>query len=745
MKTQITEEIITEHGLSKEEYKRILQILGREPTITELGIFSVMWSEHASYKNSILQIKTLPRTGKGLLTKTGEENAGVVDIGDGLAVAFKMESHNHPSALEPYQGAATGVGGILRDIFTMGARPVASLNSLRFGNLNNNHVKHLLKGVVKGIADYGNCMGVPTVAGEIYFEDSYEGNPLINVMTAGILKHENLATASAKGPGNYVLYVGSTTGRDGIHGCTFASVELSEESAEKRTSVQVGDPFMEKLLLEATLEVIEKKLVIGIQDMGAAGLTCSSSEMAAKGGTGIDIDVALVPKREKGMTPYEIMLSESQERMLLVIKPENFEKVEDIFKKWDLNIVKIGEVTADKMLRVRENKKVVAEIPANTLVLGGDAPVYKREKNYPKYLDKVHKFNPDIIPLPDDYNVVLKNLLSSPNIASKNYVYQQYDYMVRINTIIEPGSDAAVCRVKGTNKALAMTTDCNGRYCYLDPYEGAKGAVAEAARNIVCAGGKPLAITNCLNFGNPYKREIYWTFAEVIRGMGDACKAFDTPVTGGNVSFYNETEKSAVYPTPTIGMLGLLEDKKFATTQYFKNEGDLIILLGNNCNEIGGSEYLELATGKVSGHAPKVNLEYEKSIQKVCYEAIRLGIVKSAHDCSEGGLAVALAESGFKSENFLGAKINFEMKNRPDIELFGESHSRIVVSIEPNNISIIKKLAKKHKVNFIILGSVIKNYLRINDLIDVKVDEIFSRWHSSITEKLTTKTVRHKE
>ena len=429
MKNQITEEIITEHGLSKDEYERIMQILGREPTITELGIFSVMWSEHASYKNSILQIKKLPRTGKSLLTKTGEENAGVVDIGDGLAVAFKMESHNHPSALEPYQGAATGVGGILRDIFTMGARPIASLNSLRFGNLNNNHVKHLLKGVVKGIADYGNCMGVPTVGGEIYFSDSYEGNPLINVMTVGILKHENLATASANGPGNFVLYVGATTGRDGIHGATFASVELSEESAEKRTSVQVGDPFMEKLLLEASLEVIEKKLVVGIQDMGAAGLTCSSSEMAAKGGTGIDMDVALVPKREKGMTPYEIMLSESQERMLLVIKPENYEIVEDVFKKWDLNIVKIGEVTADKMLRIRENGKVEAEIPADTLVLGGDAPVYKREIKFPNYLNEAHKFNPDIIPLLDNYNVVLKKLLSSPNIASKNYIYQQYDYI----------------------------------------------------------------------------------------------------------------------------------------------------------------------------------------------------------------------------------------------------------------------------------------------------------------------------
>jgi phosphoribosylformylglycinamidine synthase len=745
MESLITAELIAEHGLSNEEYHRILQILGRKPTITELGIFSVMWSEHASYKNSILLLKTLPRKGKALLTKTGEENAGVVDIGDGLAVAFKIESHNHPSALEPYQGAATGVGGILRDIFTMGARPIASLNSLRFGSLNKSKVKHLLKGVVKGIADYGNCMGIPTVAGEIYFSDSYEGNPLVNAMAVGILKHENLATASAKGPGNYVLYVGSSTGRDGIHGATFASVELSKESAEKRTSVQVGDPFMEKLLLEATLEVIKKKLVVGIQDMGAAGLTCSSSEMAAKAGTGMDIDIALVPQREKGMTPYEIMLSESQERMLMVVKPENFEEVAKVFKKWDLNVVKIGKVTNDKMLRVRENGKVVAEIPANCLVLGGDAPVYKRDTKYPQYLKEVHSFNPESIPLPSDYNKILCKLLSSPNIASKSYVYHQYDYMVRLNTIIEPGSDAAACRIKGTKKALAMTTDCNGRYCYLDPYEGAKGAVAEAARNIVCSGGKPLAITNCLNFGNPYKKEVYWTFTEAIRGMGDACRAFDTPVTGGNVSFYNETEKSAIYPTPTIGMVGLLENRRFATTQFFKNEGDLIILIGNHSNEIGGSEYLMLLTNQAIGCPPKVNLDYEKRVQTVCYEAIRLGIVKSAHDCSEGGLAVAIAECGFNSENLLGAEINFEMKYRPDFELFGESHSRIVISIEPNHLSHIEKLAKKHKINFIILGKVIKDYLRINDFINVKMDEIFSVWHSSITEKLATKTVRHKE
>ena len=736
MNPEITEELIEEHGLSKEEYKRILSILGKDPTITELGIFSVMWSEHASYKNSILQIKTLPRSGECLLKDAGEENAGVVDIGDGLAVAFKIESHNHPSALEPYQGAATGVGGILRDVFTMGARPIASLNSLRFGSLDNPRVKHLLKGVVKGIADYGNCMGIPTVAGEIYFDDSYEGNPLVNAMTVGIIKHENIATAAAYGKGNFVLYVGSSTGKDGIHGATFASVELTEESAEKRTSVQVGDPFMEKLLLEATLDVIKQNLVVGIQDMGAAGLTCSSAEMAAKAGTGVDIDVSLVPKREKGMTPYEVMLSESQERMLLVIESKNFEKVKEIYEKWDLHVVKIGEVTDGGNLCVRENGIVVADIPAQTLVLGGEAPVYVRETQYPSYLEKAHSFDEKSISEPKDYTEILKKLLSSPNIASKNYVYTQYDHMVRINSVIEPGSDAAVVRIKGTNKALAMTTDCNGKYCYLDPYEGAKGAVAEAARNIVCSGGKPIAITNCLNFGNPYKKEVYWTFSECIRGMGDACRFFNTPVTGGNVSFYNETVKSAVYPTPTIGMIGLLEDINFATTQYFKDIGDVIILLGKPSDTIDGSEYLAVEHNTIAGHAPK----FEQKIQNICFEAIREGLIKSAHDCSEGGLAVALAESCFNPRGLLGVNIEMEITYRPDIELFGESHSRIIVSLEEKEIPSLIKIIKKYDSPYQILGKVTGQKFQINELISCDTNKLYDLWYNAIQRKMDSVT-----
>ncbi|MEA2103884.1 MAG: phosphoribosylformylglycinamidine synthase subunit PurL [Candidatus Cloacimonadota bacterium] len=739
MKTKITKKIISEHGFSNEEYQRILEILGREPTFTELGIFSVMWSEHASYKNSILQLKTLPRSGEALLTKTGEENAGVVDIGDGLGVAFKIESHNHPSALEPYQGAATGVGGILRDIFTMGARPIANLNSLRFGNLENSKVKHLLDGVVKGIGGYGNCMGIPTVAGEVYFEDSYEGNPLVNAMTVGIMKHNNLATAAANGPGNYVIYVGSATGKDGIHGATFASDELTDENAKKRTAVQVGDPFMEKLLLEATLEVIEKDLIVGIQDMGAAGLTCSSSEMCAKAGTGLDIDVSLVPKRESGMTPYETMLSESQERMLLVVEPNKFVQIKKVFDKWDLHAVKIGEVTEDKMLRVRENGKIVAEIKAEYLVLGGKAPVYKRESRRPEYLNHTEKFDKTSLDEPSDYNQILYELLAAPNIASKNFIYHQYDHMVRINTVIEPGSDAAVLRIKGSKKAIAMSTDCNGRYCYLDPYEGAKGAVAEAARNIVCSGGKPLAITNCLNFGNPYKKEVYWTFEQSIKGMGDACKAFNTPVTGGNVSFYNETIKSAIYPTPTIGMIGLLDDVKFATTQYFKHENDLIILLGEHCNEIGGSDYLKLQTNKATGLPPKVNLEKEKVIQDTCFQAIRNGIVQSAHDCSEGGLAVALAESGFAPENKFGAEIDLNLKFRPDFELFGEMHSRIIISLHPDKLADFKKIAINSNVNFEVIGKVKKKIFKINNLINISIDELHDSWYNSIKKKLERK------
>lgn len=729
----ITKELILEHGLSLEEYEVIKNTIGRELTYTELGIASVMWSEHASYKNSIKYLKTLPRDGSALLTKAGEENAGVVDIGDGLAVSFKIESHNHPSAVEPYHGAATGVGGILRDIFTMGARPVAALNSLRFGNQDNPQVKNLMKGIVSGIADYGNCFGVPTVGGEVYFEDSYEGNPLVNAMAVGILKHENLATASAIGVGNYVVYVGAKTGRDGIHGATFASIELSDESEEKRTAVQVGDPFMEKLLLEATLEVIEAGLVEGIQDMGAAGLTCSSSEMAGKAENGIELDVSLVPQRETGMTAYEIMLSESQERMLLVVKPENLKKITDIFEKWDLHAVKIGVVTDNGNLKVLDKGILKAELPAQLLVLGGDAPVYDREKIKPKYLDEVANFDENSVTIPKDFNKVLIQLLSEPNIASKRPIFEQYDHMVQINTMVEPGSDAAVVRVKGTNKAIAVCTDCNGRHVYLNPYEGTKGAVAEAARNVVCSGARPTAITNCLNFGNPYKPEVYWTFTEAIRGMGDACREFDTPVTGGNVSFYNENPTGAIYPTPTIGMLGIIDDKEKVITQDYKNVGDVIILIGNRCNEIGGSEYLKSIHKIISGNSPKIDLKNEKNLYNAILQMVDKELLNSAHDCSDGGLAVTLAESCFKQNGeILGAEINLEMKYRPDFELFGETHSRIVVSCNPNSVEEISQIASENSVNFEIIGKVAKEKFLVNNLINIDVERLKENWQTGI-------------
>jgi len=562
-------ELALDHGLSEEEYGWILDELGRTPTFTELGIYSVMWSEHCSYKNSIAILKTLPRDGEALLVGAGEENAGLVDIGDGLAVAFKIESHNHPSAVEPYQGAATGVGGIQRDIFTMGARPIASLNSLRFGSLDNPRVRYLFDGVVRGIGDYGNSFGVPTVGGEVYFDPSYEGNPLVNAMSVGIVKVGETASAIAEGVGNPVFIVGSATGRDGIHGATFASEEISEASEARRPSVQVGDPFTEKLLLEATLEVIRSGAVVGIQDMGAAGITCSSCEMSEKGGCGMVIHADRVPIREEGMMPYEILLSESQERMLVVVEKGQEAVIEAIFDKWDLHVQEIGEVTADGRVSIWWQGEEVVNVPAEHLVLGGGAPVYIRETQRPTYLDAVQAFSTDSVPDVDDAGDVLKRLLGSPNIASKRWVFEQYDTMVRTNTVTGPGpSDAAVVRVKGTDKGLALKTDCNGRYVYLNPRKGGQIAVAEAARNVVCAGGRPIAITNCLNFGNPYKPEVYWVFKEAVAGMGDACRAFDTPVTGGNVSFYNESPEGAVFPTPTIGMLGLVDDVEAHTTTF---------------------------------------------------------------------------------------------------------------------------------------------------------------------------------
>ncbi|HRR50699.1 MAG TPA: phosphoribosylformylglycinamidine synthase subunit PurL [Candidatus Cloacimonas sp.] len=730
---EITPKVIAEHNLSDEEYERITNILNREPTIVELGIFSVMWSEHASYKNSVLLLKTLPKEGSSLLAKAGEENAGLIDIGHGLAISFKIESHNHPSALEPYHGAATGVGGILRDIFTMGARPIAALNSLRFGNPGNPKVQHLLKEVVRGIADYGNCFGVPTVGGEVYFDDSYEGNPLVNAMAVGIVKHNKIARSAASGVGNAVLIVGAKTGRDGIHGATFASVVLSEKSEEKRTAVQVGDPFLEKLLLEATLEAIDEELVVAIQDMGAAGITCSTSEMAGKGNVGIEIDVALVPQRETDMTPYEIMLSESQERMLVIVKPENLEQIKSIFTKWELDAVQIGKVTDDKMLRVFYGEEKVAEIPAETLILGGSAPVYKRESKYPEYLDALHNYDIENLPEPDTYQEVLLKLIASSNISSRHQIYQQYDHMVQIGTVVEPGSDAAVVRIPDTDLAIGLSTDCNGRYCYLDPYLGALLAVAESARNVACSGAKPIAITNCLNFGNPYKPEVYYCFKESIRGMSDACKALGTPVTGGNVSFYNENPEGAIYPTPVIGMLGLMTDYRKATTQYFKHENDIIVLLGSLKASFGGSEYLKIQHNIIAGKPPIVDLEEELHLQDLILELIDKGLVNSAHDISEGGLLIAVLESCFNPEQLFGAKLSFDLELNPAKIYFGEAAGRILISAAKDKYNSIKEAAMKHGIEYHKIGIVSANSsFIVNNHINEDMAILHSAWKQGI-------------
>ncbi|MCI0705861.1 MAG: phosphoribosylformylglycinamidine synthase subunit PurL [Ignavibacteriae bacterium] len=732
---KVTLELALEHGLTKEEYEKILQILGRVPTYTELGIYSVMWSEHCSYKNSIAMLKTLPRSGGRLLVGAGEENAGLIDIGDGLAVAFKIESHNHPSAVEPYQGAATGVGGIMRDIFTMGARPIASLNSLRFGNLTDKRVKHLFKNVVKGIGDYGNSFGVPTVAGEIYFDDCYRDNPLVNAMAVGIVETNKVAKAIAKGLGNLVLIVGSSTGRDGIHGATFASEEISEASEAKRPSVQVGDPFTEKLLLEATLEAIGQGLIVGIQDMGAAGLTCSSTEMSAKGNSGMEMNLDNVPLREEAMTSYEILLSESQERMLLVVKPENEEAVSKIFRKWDLEVSVIGKVTGGEFVSIYQNGELKAKVPAETLVLGGGAPVYHRETKEPTYLATVKQFDPGTLPIPNDFNAVLLKLLAAPNIANKGWATRQYDSKVRSNTVAEPFSDAAIIRLKGTNKALAVKTDCNGRYVYLNPRRGAQIAVAESARNVVCTGGLPLGITNCLNFGNPYDPEVYWQFKEAVGGIGDACRVFETPVTGGNVSFYNESPDAAVYPTPVIGMVGLVENMRHVTRNYFSNPGDIIILLGKFGEEVGGSEYLYQATGKVIGDAPGLDLNYEKRLQELCLKLIRAGIITSAHDVSEGGLAVSLAESCMGSGQPIGAAIERlpDGIQRLDFALFGESQSRIIITVRLDDLTRTEDMIKSDDIDFTVLGQVTPEpRLIIGKAINIPIESARSAYVNAI-------------
>src|SRR5216117_1781810 len=688
----VTAEAVKQHGLTLEELERIKKILGREPNFTELGIFSVMWSEHCSYKNSRKELKKFPTTGLNVLVKAGEENAGVVDIGDGWAVAFKMESHNHPSAIEPFQGAATGVGGIIRDIFTMGARPEFCLNSLHFGPITEKNPKseiqnpniaanrRLFAGVVSGIAHYGNCVGIPTIGGEIYFDESFEGNPLINVFCLGVLRHEQLARGTAEGAGNPVFYVGAETGRDGLAGAAFASRELTEQSREDRPAVQVGDPFKEKLLLEACLELLARGAVAGIQDMGAAGLTCSTCETASRAGSGIEIDLAKVPKREPGMTPYEILLSESQERMLIIARRGKEDVVRAIFEKWDVPCVEIGRVADDGLMRVRNNGEISAEIPAKALA--DEAPLYSREaKRLAPAID-----DRDLTNLAKIDNLeALRQLLRDPTIASKNWVYRQYDHTVRTGTLVKPGSDAAVFLVRYADKILAATTDCNSLYCALDPREGGKIAVAEAARNLTCSGARPLAVTDCLNFGNPYKLENFWQLREAVEGVAEACHAFGTPVTGGNVSLYNESPLGVVDPTPTIAMVGLIDDEKHITTQWFKDEGDVIILVGTVAavsdrrseNELlGGSRYLKVCHGLKIGLPPHVDLAHEIKVQNAVRDLIREGLVQSAHDCSEGGLAVALAESCFNPERLFGADIALNAGDTPAAAvLFNECQS----------------------------------------------------------------------
>jgi phosphoribosylformylglycinamidine synthase subunit PurL len=671
------DKLYREMGISDEEFAMIEKVLGRLPNFTETGLFSVMWSEHCSYKNSKPVLKKFPISGPKVLQGPGE-GAGIVDIGDGQAVVFKIESHNHPSAIEPYQGAATGVGGIIRDVFSMGARPIALLNSLRFGELTSPRVKYLFEEVVAGIAGYGNCIGIPTVGGEVQFDAAYEGNPLVNAMCVGLINHEDIKKGQAHGVGNTVMYVGAKTGRDGIHGATFASEELTDQSDENRPAVQVGDPFMEKLLLEACLELVKSDALVGIQDMGAAGLTSSSAEMASKAGSGIEMNLDLVPQRETGMTAYEMMLSESQERMLIVVKKGREQEIVDLFSKYDLEAVAVGVVTDDKMLRLIHRGEVVANVPADALA--EEAPVYHKPSAVPAYFEEFQAMENDI-PSVDDYKETLLALLQQPTIASKEWVYQQYDHMVRTNTVVSPGSDAAVVRIRGTRKALAMTTDCNSRYLYLDPETGGKIAVAEAARNIVCSGAEPLAITDCLNFGNPEKPEIFWQFEKAVDGMSEACRVFETPVIGGNVSLYNETNGTAVYPTPVVGMVGLVEDLDHVTTQTFKQTGDLIYLLGETKDEFGGSELQKLTYGRIFGKAPELDVTVEHKHQQQVLQAIRQGLVDSAHDLAEGGLAVAVSESLFGTE--LGAEIKLE--GNAVSALFSESQSRFLISIKKEN------------------------------------------------------------
>ncbi len=728
---KVTLDLARAHGLTAEEYDRIIRLLGREPTYTELGLFSALWSEHCAYKHSKVFLRQFSTTAPHVLQGPGE-NAGIVDLGEGWALVLKMESHNHPSFIEPFQGAATGVGGILRDIFTMGARPIATLDSLRFGDPEHPKTRYLINGVVSGISWYNNCFGVPNVGGEVAFAPEYQGNPLVNVMCVGLVRRDRIFRARAEGPGNPVFYVGAKTGRDGIHGATMASSVFEEGAEERRPTVQVGDPFTEKLLLEACLEAMDTGAVVGIQDMGAAGLACCLAEMPARAGTGMEVELSRVPRRETGMTPYEIMLSESQERMLLVVERGREAEVQKVFAKWELDAVEIGRVTADGMLRVTVDGQLVAEVPV--MALTEEAPVYQKPASRPAWLDALAAFDPLTLPEPADYERALLRLLAAPTVASKHWVYRQYDQQVGINTLVLPGSDAGVLRIKGTPKAIAVTTDGNGRYVFLDPYEGGALAVAEAARNLACAGARPLAVTDCLNFGSPERPEILWQFCEAVRGIAEACRALEIPVVSGNVSFYNETEGQAVLPSPVIGMAGLLEDAGWCATQWFKEAGDRIALIGPDVVSLGGSEYLATLGGRLAGRLAPVDLRLEREVQAACRAAIEAGLVSAAHDCAEGGVAVALAEACISGPEALGADVDLPSLGRADLTLFGEGPSRIIVSVPPRAQRHFESLMGEWQVPWRFIGTVggERFTLRIGGavLVSLSIEQIGHAWRT---------------
>lgn len=737
---EATVEEAKELGLREDEFEMIKEILGRTPNFTETSVYGVMWSEHCSYKNSILWLKTLPKDGPHMLVKAGEENAGLVDLGDGIGCVFKIESHNHPSAIEPYQGAATGVGGINRDIFTMGARPIAQLNSLRFGNIDEDRTKWLVKGVTKGIGDYGNSFGIPIVGGEVFFDDSYNTNPLVNAFSAGIIDTKKVISATASGPGNPVYIVGSATGKDGIAGAAFASKDITEDSMDDLPAVQVGDPFQEKLLLEATMELAETDAVVGMQDMGAAGITCSSCEMSAAGNVGMDIWLDKVPTRQKNMLPFEILLSESQERMLVVVKKGKEKIVKDIFDKWDLHAEEIGVVTEGGRVRYFEGETLVGDVPAESLVLGGGAPQYEREYKEPAYYKEYQQFNINDVQQPDDLKEVAQHLLSHPNIASKRWVYEQYDSMVGTKTMTtNRPSDAGIVNIKGTDRALAMTVDCNSRYVHADPHKGTAIAVSEAARNIVCSGGNPSAITNCLNFGNPYNPESYWQFVGAIKGMSEACLKFQTPVTGGNVSFYNQTvtngKEEPVFPTPTIGMIGLVDDKKKTMSLDFKHKGDLIFIIGKNVEDIGSSEYLYSYHGIKKSPAPYFNIEEEYNMQESIKNLIQEGLINAAHDCADGGLFITLSEMAMPNE--LGFDIVTDAEIREDAFLFGEAAGRVVVTVnEDNEDEFIEFMMKQNNVKYTLLGHVTQGKMVVDDEHYGFVQEAKEIYNNALAERI---------